>query len=346
LSLRSACDVLGIHRSLLYRSRCSDPRSKEERARARSRVGTFQPRALTTIEEKNVLKVLNSERFQDQPPREVYHSLLSKEIYLCSIRTMYRILSRNRLNNDRRAQREAQRHAIPRLKAEAPNEVWCWDITKIATHTRGVYLSLYAVMDLFSRFVVAWMISLKENGGLAQHLMREAARKYGITPKSNLTVHTDRGSPMTAHRYLDMMQLELGVTNSHSRPRVSNDNPHIESGFRTLKYQPDYPGRFYGVIDARHWCEDYFKWYNFDHHHVGLSGFTPHEVFSGDYQIIQERKQVALNDFYEKHSERFVRGLPKAKLPPAMVTINPYTEDEMMGDIVDQVNFPTLSYLK
>jgi putative transposase len=151
---------------------------------------------------------------------------------------------------------------------------------------------------------------------------------------------------MTAHRYLDMMQLELGVTSSHSRPRVSNDNPHIESGFRTLKYQPDYPGRFYGVIDAKQWCEDYFKWYNFEHRHVGLSGFTPQEVFSGDYKIIQKRKQIALSAFYEKHPERFVRGLPKAKVPPAIVAINPYTEDELMSDIVEQVNFPTLSYLK
>ncbi len=298
VSVRVACKSLGISRSVLYRSRKGVRRSAEDMAASRSRKNTYQPRQLSEVEEKKVLEVLNSERFEDQPPREVYHRLLSEGEYLCSVRTMHRILTRNKLDKDRRGQRAAQRHAVPRLRAEKPNEVWCWDITKLATHTRGTYLSLYVVMDLFSRFVVAWMLSEKENSGLAQQLMRASILNYGVEAGSGLTVHQDRGSPMTAHQYLYMMQAELGVTCSHSRPRVSNDNPHAESSFRTLKYQPDYPGRFHSAAEGRQWCEAYFRWHNFEHHHVGLSGFTPHEVFSGNYQTVQKRKQQALSAFY------------------------------------------------
>jgi len=342
----AACRVLGVHRSTLYRQRQFGERDEQSLQAARSRKGCFQPRQLSAAEEQRVLETLNSERFQDQPPREVYYRLLSESVYLCSIRTFYRIIDRNRLNQDRRAQRAPQRHAVPRLKASRPNEVWCWDVTKLATYKPAVYLSLYVVMDLFSRFVVAWMLSTKENSGLAQQLMRQATENYGVIPQSGLTVHQDRGSPMTAHRYLDMMHSELGVTCSHSRPRVSNDNPHMESSFRTLKYQPDYPGRFQGVVDGRRWCEDYFNWHNFEHHHVGLSGFTPHEVFTGADQAVLVRRQEALSAFHQLHPERFVKGLPQAKLPPKVVRINPYTEDELMGGVVEQVNFPTLSYLK
>lgn len=344
--MRKACLVLRIRRNSLYRRRKQGSQSEAVKAAARARKSCFQPRALTKTEEDKVLAVLKSERFQDQPAREVYHRLLSEGNYLCSIRTMYRIAAKHKLNQDRRAQRAAQHHAVPRLKATAPNEVWCWDVTKFATYTPSVYLSLYAVMDLFSRFVVAWMLSTKENSGLAQQLMREAIGKYGVTPSTGLAVHQDRGSPMTAHRYLDMMHGELGVICTHSRPRVSNDNPHMESSFRTLKYQPDYPGRFHSVLDGRRWCEEYFQWYNLEHHHMGLTGFTPYEVFTGEYKEVLAQRQVALDDIYSRHPERFVKGCPKAKLPPAVVTINPYTEDELMQGVADQVNFPTLSYLK
>ena len=346
VGVKGACRVLQVHRGTMYRWLKRGKLADGARAAARSRKGCHQPRGLSATEVREVLGMLNSERFRDQPPREVYHTLLSEGIYLCSVRTMYRVLAREGQNQDRRAQREAQSHAVPRLKATRPNEVWCWDITKLATHRQSVYLSLYCVMDLFSRYVVAWMISRKENNALARQLMTEAAEHYGVTEETGLTVHQDRGSPMTAHRYLDLMHTELGMTCSHSRPRVSNDNPHIESSFRTLKYQPDYPGRFYGVEDGREWCEDYFKWHNFEHHHVGLSGFTPHEVYSGDYQIVLEKKQNALSDIYARQPERFVGGRPQAKLPPKVVMINPYTEDEKMVNLVNKVNFPTLTYLR
>ncbi|MBV1877792.1 MAG: DDE-type integrase/transposase/recombinase [Pseudomonadales bacterium] len=186
---------------------------------------------------------------------------------------MHRILRSLGENGERRNQRPAVHNAVPRLLAEAPNEVWTWDITKLPLIRGGVYLSLYVVLDLFSRFVVAWMISLKENSALSQQLMTEAITRYSIQP-NQLTLHQDRGSPMRAHGYLEQMR-ELDVTCSHNRPRVSNDNPFSESQFKTQKYQPDYPGRFNGMSHARNWCEDYFDWYNFEHHHSGLAGYTP-----------------------------------------------------------------------
>jgi putative transposase len=227
------------------------------------------------------METLHSVPYRDQPPTEVYQRLLEQEQYLCSVSTMHRILRGLRENGDRRHQRPAQHHAVPRLLAKAPHDVWTWDITKLPLVRRGMYLSLSVVLDLFSRFVVAWMVSLKENSALSKQLMDEATARYSIEP-GQLTLHQDRGSPMIAHGYLDLLR-DLDVTCSHSRPRVSNDNPFSESQFKTQKYQPDYPGRFTDVLHARRWCEGYFGWYNFEHHHSGLAGFTPEQVFTGCY---------------------------------------------------------------
>ena len=171
--------------------------------------------------------------------------------------------------------------------------------------------------------------------------MNEAVARYQIAP-GQLTLHQDRGSPMIAHGYLDCMK-ELDVTCSHSRPRVSNDNPFSESQFKTQKYQPDYPGRFDSIAHARRWCEDYFRWYNVDHHHSGLSGFTPEQVFTGRYKIVAEQKQRALDARYEKNPERFVKGRPAVKLPPEFVAINPIAAEESGEMLADCVNFPTLT---
>lgn len=255
---------------------------------------------------------------------------------------MHRLLRKQGENGERRCQRPAQHHAIPRLLAVAPNEVWTWDITKLPLHRRGVYLSLYVVLDLFSRFVVAWMISKKENSALSKQLMSEAIARYRIAP-GQLTVHQDRGTPMTAHGYLENMT-ELDVTCSHSRPRVSNDNPYSESQFKTQKYQPDYPGRFENIAHSRQWCEEYFQWYNFKHHHSGLSGFTPEQVFTGRCHEVAKNKQKTLDGYFKEHPERFVHGRPGVKLPPEFVAINPIAvEDGVNVPISDQVNFPTLT---
>ena len=333
----TACHALGLNRGTVYARR---KRAASGEPPRRSRKASVQPRALSLAERETVIDTLHSEPYRDQPPAEVYQRLLEQEQHLCSVSTMHRILRSTRENGDRRAQRPAQHNAIPRLLAEAPHDVWTWDITKLPLLRRGVYLSLYVVLDLFSRFVVAWMVSLKENSALSKQLMDEATARYRIRP-GQLTVHQDRGSPMIAYGYLDLMR-ELDVTCSHSRPRVSNDNAFSESQFKTQKYQPDYPGRFDTIAHARRWCEDYFRWYNFEHHHSGLAGFTPEQVFTGRYREVAEQKQRALDARYAQNPERFVRGRPIVALPPNSVAINPITPGDDQP-AADRVNFPTLT---
>lgn len=338
LPLATACRTLSLNRSSVYarRRRALDDQS----ARRRCRTHTVQPRALSEPEREAVIELMQSEQYCDQPPVQVYQSLLEQQRYLCSISTMHRLLRSRKQNGERRNQRPAQHHAIPRLLATRPHEVWTWDISKLPLTRRGVYLSLYVVLDLFSRFVVAWMVSRKENSALATQLMEEASARYGIGP-GQLTLHQDRGSPMIAHGYLDVMK-ELSITCSHSRPRVSNDNAFSESQFKTQKYQPDYPGRFDNVAHTRKWCEEYFDWYNFKHHHSGLAGFTPEQVFTGRYVEVARLKQQALDASYERNPERFVRGRPTVAMPPESVSINPVVPDEN-GIVDDRVNFPTLT---
>ena len=342
--LSRACDALNLTRSTIYyRKRESTP-SEEQRNEKRSRKATVQRRALSVTEREAVLQTLYSSEFIDQPPKEVYHTLLERGEYLCSESTMHRILRENRANGERRNQRAAQSHAIPRLRAVAPNDVWTWDCSKLRTTKPTVYLTLYVVLDLFSRYAVAWMVSSKENSALAQQLMDEATHRYGILPEQ-LTIHQDRGSPMVAHRYIDMLG-ELGVTLSHSRPRVSNDNPVSEAQFRTMKYQPDYPARFDNVAHARGWCNEYFDWYNFNHHHSGLNGYTPEQVFTGQFLEVAKLKQEALDESYLTNPERFVNAKPLVKMPPTQMVINPLTPEEEAAGVSTQVNFPTLNRVK
>ena len=231
LPLARACHALGLNRSTVY---VRQKRADNEDPPRHSRKHSVQPRALSAQERATVIETLHSAPYRDQPPTEVYQRLLEQEQYLCSVSTMHRILRSLRENGDRRHQRPAQHHAVPRLLAKAPHDVWTWDITKLPLVRRGIYLSLYVVLDLFSRFVVAWTVSLKENSALSKQLMDEATAHYSIEP-GQLTLHQDRGPPMIAHGYLDLLR-DLDVTCSHSRPRVSNDNPFSESQFKTQKY--------------------------------------------------------------------------------------------------------------
>lgn len=335
--LQVACRVLGLNRSSVYQRRRGLIGGDSTR---RCRKNAHQPRALSGLERQDVLATLHSPDYCNQPPAEVHQRLLEKGQAPCSVRTMHRILSNDGENGERRNQRPAQHNAIPRLKATAPNQVWTWDITKLALVTQGVYLSLYALTDLFSRYTVAWMISLKENSALALQLLGEASARYRINP-GQLTLHQDRGSPMTANGFLGGMRA-LDITCSHSRPRVSNDNPFSESAFKTLKYQPDYPGKFDHPQHGRNWCSDYYHWANFEHHHSGLNGYTPEQVFTGGYRHIATIKQAALDLRYSLNPERFVKGPPVVKLPPSVVAINPITVVEIDEGVVDAVNYPTL----
>lgn len=340
VSEREACDVLGLCRNSLRAARARrffcGPVSPYRRKRKQTR----QPRALSKVEQAEVTEMLSRPEYQDQPPTQVYHNLLQQGIYLCSISTMHRIMREKGMNGERRQQRPSSPQPVPRLRASAPNQVWTWDITKLPTQRRGEYLSLYVVMDLYSRHILAWMLSRKENSALSSQLIEEAYSRYAILPDS-LTLHQDRGVPMTAHCYLDLLS-ELAVTASHSRPKVSNDNPMSESQFKTLKYQPDYPRRFDSYGHAMRWCEDYVRWYNHDHHHSSLAGFTPRQVFNGEHLEIAKIRQKALDDAYACHPERFSKGCPVVQMPPTEVCINPIPADADLATIEKGVNFPTL----
>ena len=337
--LAQACRVLGINRSTVYAWR--QRRGGHSNKAATSRRHCRQPRALCAEERARMLEIAHSEPYRDQPVYEIYHDLLQQGIYLGSLSTWYRQLRKANESGDRRPQRAPQHHAVPRITARAANEAWTWDISKLPTRRRGDYLNLYVVPDLYSRFIVAWMISHKQNAALAQQLMQETVERYGIAHGA-LTLHQDRGSPMIARSYLDLMG-ELGVTCSHSRPRVSNDNPFSESQFKTSKYQPDYPGRFEDISHARQWYSAYVDWYNLEHHHSGLAGFTPEQVFTGRYHAIAKVRQQALDQSFEAHPERFTRGRPKVAMPPASVSINPVQPDDDDPAPYSVVNFPTLS---
>lgn len=337
LPMALACQALALNRSTVYAHHRRRPTDQPART---SRVGSAQPRALSPAQRQEVLDVLHSEEFCDQPPFEVYCELLERGRYLCSSSSMHRYLRAQACTGERRNQRPAQHHAVPRLEAKAPNQVWTWDITKLPLTTRGVYLSLYVILDLFSRFALAWMVSRKENSALAQQLVGEASTRYRIEA-GQLTLHQDRGSPMIAHSFLDLLG-EHGITGSHSRPRVSNDNPFSESQFKTAKYQPDYPGRFDSSAHAQRWFDSYFEWYNFKHHHSALAGFTPAQVFTGQQHQVAATRQAALDEMYQKHPERFVAGPPRTSMPPSVVAINPVTQDDIERGISTTVNFPTL----
>ena len=323
---RLACKILNLCRNTVRSARQQLSFIGPQEPPSRCRKDARQPKALDAKEQQQVLDVLNSESHCNQPPIQVYHNLLQQGRYLCSVSTLHRLLRKQNLQGERRAQRAPQSNPMPRLLATAPNQVWTWDIAKLPTRKRGEYLSLYVVMDLFSRYIVAWMLSRKENSALSSQLIDEAAQRYDIVP-GHLTLHQDRGAPMTA---------------SHSRPRVSNDNPMSEAQFKTLKYQPDYPRRFDHYDHAMRWCNDYVEWYNHVHHHSSLEGFTPAQVFTGQYVDIARVRQGALNEAFAAHPERFSQGRPLVKLPPQEVTINPIPDDAEPSIAEQGVNFPTL----
>lgn len=344
LSERILCEALNLCRNT-FRKRQQQANFCGPKAPVNhGRKQAIQPNALSNEERKAVIKLLNAPQYFNQPPAQVYHQLLEQGQYYCSISSMHRLLRENQQNGERRKQRPAQSHAIPRLKATQPNEVWTWDIAKLPTQKRGEYLSLYVVLDLYSRYIVAWMLSYKENSKLSSQLIQEATARYEIQP-NDLTLHQDRGAPMTAHCYLDLLG-ELAVTASHSRPRVSNDNPMSEAQFKTLKYQPDYPRKFDDYSHALQWCEAYVQWYNYEHHHSSLAGFTPHQVFSGQVEEIAHTRQAALNEAFGANPNRFSKGCPQVKRPPNEVCINPIPEDADAQTIENGVNFSTLPRAK
>ena len=313
-----ACQALGVPRGSLYRARqpkkAPQPRPTPERA-------------LSQEEKDQVRQVLNSERFQDSAPRQVYATLLDEEEYLCHWRTMYRILDEHGEVRERRNQLQHPVYTKPELLATGPNQLWSWDITKLKGPAKWTYYYLYVVLDVFSRYVVGWMVAQREAANLAQKLIAQSCAKQGIEP-SQLTLHADRGPSMRSKSVAQLLA-DLGVTKTHSRPYTANDNPYSESQFKTMKYRPDFPERFDSLTDARSWAREFFGWYNHDHRHSGLGLMTPATVHHGQAETVRQQRQQVLLAAYDAHPERFVRGVPVPPELPNEVWINkPQADDE------------------
>jgi putative transposase len=317
LGIVVACEAVGLPRRSYYRAQ--EPVGSTEPSPLRARPPS--PRALTPLEKTVVREILNSERFQDQSPREVYATLLDEERYLCSWRTMYRIMGENQEIRERRDQLQHPVYAKPELLATRPNQVWSWDITKLRGPAVWTYYYLYVILDVYSRYVVGWMIAERESEDLAQELIRATCEKQGIQP-GQLTLHADNGSAMIAKSVAQLL-IDLDVVKSHSRPHVSDDNPYSEAQFKTLKYRPDYPERFGSLVEARTWAQIFFTWYNAGHHHTGLGLLTPVVVHSGQAETVLHKRQQVLDTAYAAHPERFVKHPPVPAQLPVAVWINP-----------------------
>jgi putative transposase len=306
-----ACQVLGVARASLYRRR---------RPAGVVRPRPVPPRALDSVERQGVLDLLHT-RFVDQAPAQVHATLLDEGTYLCSPRTMYRLLDAAHEIKERRDQVRRPHYAAPELLATRPNEVWSWDITKLLGPAKWTYFYLYVILDIFSRYVVGWMLAPHESAALAERLIAETCAKHGIEP-GQLTLHADRGASMRS-KPVALLLADLGVTKTHSRPHVSNDNPFSEAHFKTLKYCPQFPERFGSIEDGRAFGQDFFRWYNREHCHSGLGFLTPAVVHFGEAATVRAHRQHVLAAAYAAHPERFVKGRPQPADVPQAVWINP-----------------------
>lgn len=267
-----------------------------------------------------MLDTLDSSRFADQSPAQVYSTLLDEGTFLCSLRTMYRILNENRQVRERRNQLQHPVYSKPELLATAPNQLWSWDITKLHGPAKWTYFYLYVILDVFSRYVTGWMVALRESAELAKRLIGDTALKQNISLRQ-LTLHADRGSSMRS-KPVAFLLADLGITKTHSRPYTSSDNPYSESHFKTLKYCPQFPNRFGSLQDARSFCQEFFNYYNNHHHHSGIALLTPHSVHYGLAQDNLAQRQSVLDTAFLAHPERFVRKPPQVQPLPLAAWIN------------------------
>lgn len=315
------CKALGVSRATYYRHLL--PRAEREPRET--------ARALAPEERRQVLDVLHEPRFIDLSPAEVWATLLDEGRYLCSERTMYRILAANQEVRERRDVLRHPSYAAPELLATRPNELWSWDITKLLGPAKWTYYYLYVILDVFSRYVVGWMVAYQQLASLAKQLIEETCLRQGIKP-GQLTIHGDHGAPMIA-KPVAFLMADLGITKTHSRPHVSNDNPYSESHFKTLKYRPGFPNRFGCIQHSRSLFGDLFPWYNCEHHHVGLAMLTPYEVHHGLADARLAQRTAVLAQAYAVNPERFVRGVPKPEAPPKEVWINKPKPKDTLDEI-------------
>lgn len=312
VGVKRACAVLEVPRSRVYRAR-------QPRQPATARPVSAQ--ALSAVEREGVRATLNSERFQDKAPRQVYAALLDEGAYLCHWRTMYRVLAAHGEVRERRNLLTHPTYQKPELLATAPNQVWSWDITALRGSSKWSSFALYVVLDIYSRYVVGWMIAERETASLAKDLVETACTRQGIQ-RDQLILHADNGGPMRA-KSLALLLDDLGVSASHSRPHTSNDNPFSEAQFKTLKYTAGYPDRFGSIQDARTWARSFFDWYNEAHYHTGLNLLTPSSVHYGQADAICQQRQTVMTAAYAARPERFSKGLPAVATAPKAVWINP-----------------------
>ncbi len=321
VGVAAACRALRMPRSAVYRDRasrrpCEMPVPVPVPAPRRR-----PPLALSEHEQRVVLEVLNSPRFVDCAPAAIHAQLLDEGRYVASVRTMYRLLQGSSAVRERRDQRRHPEYAKPELLAVTPNQVWSWDITKLEGPIRGTCFHLYVILDIFSRYVVGWMVAEKESAELAEQLIADSAMKEHIT-SGQLTLHADRGSSMRSKPVATLLA-DLGIIKSHSRPYISDDNPYSEAQFKTLKYQPGFPARFGSLADARAHCAPFFAWYNQVHRHSGIGMMTPESVHTGRAQEVHRQRQATLQNAFERTPNRFKNRLPQPHRMPTAAWINP-----------------------
>ena len=318
VGLTAACRAFGLNRGLVYRDRA---RHRAIGPRCAPRARPRPPLALSSAEQELLLSLLNSERFADVAPPTVYATLLDEGRYHGSIRTMYRVLAAHNQGGERRHQRLHPVYAKPELLAVRPNEVWSWDITKLRGPAKWVHFHLYVILDIFSRYVVGWMLAQRESAELAEQLIAETVQKENIEP-GTLTLHADRGTSMRSKPVAALL-IDLEVAKTHSRPHVSDDNPYSEAQFKTLKYRPDFPERFGSIEDARANCQKFLRWYNHEHRHGGIGLMAPAAVHHGTAAAIRAQRSCTLNAAFAAHPLRFKGIAPQPPELPTAAWINP-----------------------
>jgi putative transposase len=316
VGINRACEALNISRSQVYRACQPKPKVKSHPTPAH---------ALSEEERIKVREMLNSERFMDKAPRQVYATLLDEGIYLCHWRTMYRVLTDHTEVRERRNVRQHPVYKKPELLATSPNQVWSWDITALRGPAKWTNYPLYTVLDIYSRYVVGWMIAEVESSEFAKQLIAETTCRQGIQ-SDQLILHADNGAPMRG-KPLSQLLVDLGITRSHNRPYTSDDNPFSEAQFKTMKYRPDYPNRFDSLTDARLWAQRFFDWYNHQHYHSGLNLLTPASVHYREDEAVKHQRQIVMKAAYLAHPTRFAKGMPIVKGAPQAVYINPPAQE-------------------
>jgi len=309
--ITEACTGFGVSRATLHRLRNPKPKQKAEK---------YNHRRLTDIEEQTVLNILTNDRFVDESVPEIYATILDEGTYLCSQRTMYRVLERHQAVRERRDQCHHPEYTKPELLATGPNQVWSWDITKLKGPQKWSYYYLYVIMDIYSRYVVGWMVATRESALLAERLIQDTYLKQNINP-DQLTIHADRGPSMRSKLVAQLMA-DMGITKTHSRPHTSNDNPYSEAQFKTMKYRHTFPKSFGCIEDAQTFLRGFFAWYNCQHKHSGIGFVTPENLHTGEAHKIREKRCQILEQAYIKHPERFVKGLPQPPKIPEAAWIN------------------------